>query len=116
MPANGWEAHFARLVAYKAAHGDCNVPAGRGKLVRGSAARQMGDWVKGQRKRKLKLDRGEPIRSERLVAERAARLTALGFVWDPPDRNARGLVGRHPGNRKVKFTGLTQNSQVDPAV
>ena len=46
---------------------------------------RLGNWVDKQRVRKRKLDRGEP--SEGMTAERAARLTALGLVWDPPRRN-----------------------------
>jgi hypothetical protein len=69
-----WEAQLARLVAYKAAHGDCSVPKGWAEDPR------LGTWVKMQRQRKRKLDRGEP--SEGMTAERAARLTALGFAWN----------------------------------
>jgi hypothetical protein len=69
-----WEAQLARLAAYKAAHGDCNVPTGWAEDSR------LAIWVKMQRKRKKKLDRGEL--SEGMTAERAARLMALGLVWD----------------------------------
>jgi hypothetical protein len=72
----GWEAQLARLVGYKAAHGDCNVPH------RWAEDPQLGTWVNNQRARKRKLDRGEP--SAGMTASRAARLTALGFEWDPP--------------------------------
>ena len=41
---------------------------------------RLGRWVNTQRTLKRKLDRGEP--SEGMVAERAARLEALGLVWD----------------------------------
>ena len=75
-----WEVQLARLAAYKAAHGDCNVPEGWAENPR------LGSWVTNQRHRKRKLDRGEP--SAGMTAERAARLTALGFVWDP-DHNSR---------------------------
>jgi hypothetical protein len=68
-----WEAQLARLAAYKAAHGDCKVPWGWTEDPRLSV------WVVMQRVRKKKLDRGEP--SHGVTAERAARLTALGFVW-----------------------------------
>jgi hypothetical protein len=71
---SGWEAQFARLVAYKAAHGDCSVP------IKGWAEDpRLGRWVSNQRMLKRKLDRGES--SEGMTAERAARLTAIGFVW-----------------------------------
>jgi hypothetical protein len=77
-----WETQLARLVAYKAEHGDCNVPQGWVKDLR------LGRWVADQRKRKRKLDRGEP--SEGMTAERETRLTALGFTWDGPN------IGGHP--------------------
>jgi hypothetical protein len=38
-----WEAQFARLAAYKAAHGDCKVP------VRWAEDKQLGMWVSKQR-------------------------------------------------------------------
>jgi hypothetical protein len=49
-----WEAQLARLAAYKAAHGDCNVPKGWAGNSR------LATWVSDQRKLKKKLDRGEP--------------------------------------------------------
>ena len=70
-----WEEKLVRLEAYKAVHGDCNVP------LRWADDKQLGKWVVHQRGRKRKLDRGEP--SKGMTAERAARLTALGFVWEP---------------------------------
>ena len=70
-----WEEKLVRLEAYKAVHGDCNVP------LRWADDKQLGKWVVHQRGRKRKLDRGEP--SKGMTAERAARLTALGLVWDP---------------------------------
>ena len=70
-----WEAQFARLAAYKAAHGDCAVPWDWAEDPR------LGSWVRRQRRGKWKLDRGEPA-SEGMTAERAARLMALGFTWD----------------------------------
>ena len=71
-----WEVQLARLAAYKAEHGDCSVP------VRGAEDPRLGTWVHTQRVLKRKLDRGEP--SKGMTAARAARLTALGLVWDPP--------------------------------
>ena len=74
---SGFEAQLARLAAYKAAHGDCNVPQ------RWAEDPQLGKWVSDQRNYKRKLDRDEI--NPRMTAERAARLTALGFAWDPPN-------------------------------
>jgi hypothetical protein len=90
-PAHGpreaaWEAQLARLAAYKAARGDCSVPQGTHP--------PLGTWVSNQRALKRKLDRGE--HSFGMTAERAARLTALGLVWNPghdpssaPQRDAK---------------------------
>jgi hypothetical protein len=69
-----WEAQLARLSAYKVAHGDCSVPA------RWAEDPRLGKWVDNQRAGKRKLDRGEPCQG--MTAERAARLDALGFVWE----------------------------------
>ena len=69
-----WEVQLARLAAYKAEHGDCNVPA------RWAEDPRLGSWVVTQRQGKKALDRGEA--TERMTAARAARLEALGFVWD----------------------------------
>jgi hypothetical protein len=63
-----------QLAAYKAAHGDCNVTRGWAEDPR------LGRWVMTQRRGKRKLDRGES--SDGMTAERAARLTSLGFAWE----------------------------------
>jgi hypothetical protein len=68
-----WEAQFARLVAYKAAHGDCNVPRGWAEVP------ELANWVHTQRTQKKRLGRSE---CSHVTAERTARLMALGFVWD----------------------------------
>jgi hypothetical protein len=75
-----WEAQLARLAAYKTAHGDCKVPR------RWAEDPRLGRWVTDQRQHKRKLDRGEP--SHGMTAERAAKLTALGFCWEAS--NSRG--------------------------
>jgi hypothetical protein len=68
-----WEGSFARLAAYKDAHGHCSVPKGWAEDSR------LGSWVSKQRARKKALDRGEP--SQGMTAARVARLEALGFIW-----------------------------------
>ena len=70
----GWEAQLAKLEAYKQKYGDCNVPA------RWAEDPKLGSWVHCQRKLKKALDRGEP--SKGMAAARAAKLDALGFVWE----------------------------------
>jgi hypothetical protein len=72
-----WEAQLARLAAYKAAHGDCNVPWSRAEYP------GLGRWANSQRVYKKRLDRGEP--SPGMTAERAAKLEALGLAWEVSD-------------------------------
>ena len=78
----GWEAQLARLAAYKAEHGDCNVPKDWAEDPK------LGKWVDTQRKFKRKLDRGEP--SEGMTAARAVKLDALGFKWNSRNAAANG--------------------------
>jgi hypothetical protein len=68
-----WEAQLARLAAYKAAYGDCNV------LRRWAEEPPLGRWIGKQRVCKKALDRGDP--SPGITAARAAKLEALGFAW-----------------------------------
>jgi superfamily II DNA or RNA helicase len=56
-----WEKMFAELVAFKEAHGHCNVLVESGPL---------GQWVHTQRQRCK-------------IPERRARLNAIGFCWNP---------------------------------
>jgi hypothetical protein len=84
----GWGAQLARLAAYKAAHGDCNVPQCWAKDLK------LGRWVSDQRAFKRKLDHGEP--SKGMTAERAARLTALGLVWELGHKGG----GTRPNNKE----------------
>jgi hypothetical protein len=80
-----WELHLASLRAYKNTHGDCNVP------TRWAEEPGLGAWVSMQRKRKKALDRGEP--SEGMTAAWAAKLDALGFVWEGSARRTRDETG-----------------------
>lgn len=61
-----WEKMFASLKLYKDLHGDCLVPQ------RYEPNKELGVWVSNQRSRYLK---------GQLSAERAKKLTSLGFVW-----------------------------------
>jgi hypothetical protein len=74
--SNRWEAQLPLLVAYKAKHGDCNVPENWAEDL------SLGEWVGRQRSGKRKMDRGEP--GNGMTAERAARLDAIGFAWELP--------------------------------
>jgi hypothetical protein len=69
----GWEANRTKLEAYKASHGDCNVPAGW------ASDPALGNWAMQQRHRKKKLDRGDPRPG--ITAARVAKLDELGFEW-----------------------------------
>ena len=77
----GWEAQLARLAAYKAEHGDCNVPQGWPEDPK------LGRWVSMQREGKRQLDRSEP--SGGMTAARAAKLESLVFAWAPKVNRAR---------------------------
>ena len=57
-----WKAQLERLAAYKAAHGDTNVPRNYAEDP------SLGRWVSKQRHFKRKLDNGENI--EGMMAER----------------------------------------------
>lgn len=62
-----WEGRYARLVAWKRAHGHCVVPIVQGEL---------GTWVSKQRQLKK---RGK------LGADKVAALDRLGFTWSTAD-------------------------------
>ena len=59
-----WDKMFAELVAYKEAHGHCNVPQANGSL---------GAWCTTQRVRR---------KQGKLSPERIAQLDTLGLCWD----------------------------------
>lgn len=63
-----WDEHFGELLAYKQAHGNCDVPA------KWSQNRYLAAWVATQRKL---YDKG------RLLPERTKRLELLGFNLEP---------------------------------
>jgi hypothetical protein len=60
-----WDERYGELLAYKAEHGDTNVPV--------NWKTGLGQWVSGQRKAKRK---GE------LSIEKVNRLTETDFIWD----------------------------------
>jgi hypothetical protein len=72
----GWEAQLAKLKVYERRHGDCNVPQ------RWAEDPLLGRWAMRQRACKKAMDRGDP--SHGMAAVRAAKLEALGFVWELP--------------------------------
>ena len=62
-----WEHMFAELIAYKLAHGDCNVPQ------KWADNPKLGIWCSGQR---------QAYKANELSADRIARLDQLGFIWN----------------------------------
>jgi hypothetical protein len=63
-----WDIRLGELKAYKAAHGDCNVPQSYAENP------QLGSWVPIQRQLK---------RQGSLSEDRWRRLDEIGFDWDP---------------------------------
>jgi hypothetical protein len=61
-----WKARFDELLAYKKAHGDCNVPA------KWSENQQLGNWVSMQRQLK---------KQGQLAPECLMLLEENGFIW-----------------------------------
>ena len=70
-----WDSWLVWLVAYKPAHGDCNVPSGWAEEL------ALARWVNHQLAYTKKLDRGDP--NLHIIAAGAAKLDTLGFVWVP---------------------------------
>ena len=65
-----WEDMFAELVAYRAKHGDCNVPSHWPENPK------LAFWVQGQR---------QHGRLNTLTQDRLERLDKIGFVWSMRD-------------------------------
>jgi superfamily II DNA or RNA helicase len=60
-----WDKMYAELMAYKEAHGCCNVPR---------SSSSLGTWCSTQRMRR---------KEGYITSEQIARLDAIGFCWDP---------------------------------
>ncbi|KAJ1449276.1 helicase associated domain-containing protein [Pelagophyceae sp. CCMP2097] len=69
--ADGWDAHFEALLAYRAAHGGCAVP----KIFAAADGTKLGLWVNTQRK---------SYKAGNMCTERVERLEAVAFVWSVP--------------------------------
>ncbi len=65
-----WDERYGQLIAYKQAHGDCNVPEGW------KVNPKLAIWCQTQR-------RIFKNRVYKLSSDRINRLEQLGFVWDP---------------------------------
>jgi hypothetical protein len=83
--ATGWEAQLTKLEAYKRKRGDCNVPWGWAEDPR------LGKWISNQRAYKKNMDHG--VRNPGMTAARAAKLKALGFVWEGSNTDDAGWEG-----------------------
>ena len=68
---DAWTARYHELVAYKAEHGDCNVP-------RSYANQTLGRWVNTQRK---------AFKNGKLSDERVRKLDDIGFEGEPRKKN-----------------------------
>jgi hypothetical protein len=68
-----WDGRLMEIAKYKKDHGH---------FPRIKDSPQLGRWLEKQRGLKRKLDKGE--HAEGMTSERAAKLAALGCVWDPP--------------------------------
>lgn len=66
-----FEDMFSRLEAYKAEHGDCNVPQKHDD-------RELSSFVFGLRAKMVRLKKGHPVR---MSQEQIGRLDDLGFQW-----------------------------------
>jgi hypothetical protein len=68
-----WEAHYARLVGYAAAHGgDTRVPRGASAP---EDVRALGEWLNQQKRQRA---------AGKLAREREENLEALGVTWSTP--------------------------------
>ncbi|KAJ1445158.1 helicase associated domain-containing protein [Pelagophyceae sp. CCMP2097] len=91
--ADGWDAYFELLTAYRAAHGDCAVPY-RFAVADGA---MLGAWVIRQR---FAYKAGE------LHPERAKRLEAVAFVLGAYARRDAIIEVLHPrGDCAARFAG-----------
>ncbi|KAJ1447419.1 helicase associated domain-containing protein [Pelagophyceae sp. CCMP2097] len=77
--ADGWDAHFELLQAYRKAHGDCAVP----QTFATADGTKLGWWVNKQR---------TSYKAGELSPERVERLEAVGFAW----RVERRALGTDP--------------------
>jgi hypothetical protein len=82
---------------YTRRHDDCSVPWGWAEDP------PLGVWVHNQRRQKKKLDRGEP--SEKMTAARAAKVEALGFVWE---LSPAALSKQYPKEERAWSLGSSQ--------
>jgi hypothetical protein len=68
--AADWEEGFKETLEYKNQHGEPNAP----RSYISSSGFRLGQWLSRQR---------TIYKSQKILPERAARLEAVGFIWDP---------------------------------
>eukprot|EP00980_Cylindrotheca_fusiformis_P009645 scaffold2134_cov93-Cylindrotheca_fusiformis.AAC.7 len=70
-----WEERLNDLAEYRRVFGDCNVP---------TKSKQLGNWVKCQRRQYKKYVRGD--KTSTMTVDRIQRLNQLGFCWEVRSR------------------------------
>ena len=90
-----WKNRFQQLVAYKLAHGDCNVS-------KSYKDKSLHAWVRTQREGKKDFDKKKP--GCRMTQERVDALNSIGFQW---------VVGHQPNDAawEEMFQALMQYKQ-----
>ena len=93
-----WKNRFQQLVAYKLAHGDCNVP-------QSYKDKSLHAWVRTQREAKKEFDKaGDNKKGCKMTQERIDALNSVGFQW---------VVGHQPNDAawEEMFQALMQYKQ-----
>ena len=89
-----WDERFGELEAYKAEHGDCDVP------TRWSENLELATWTDNQRS---KHKRGQ------LSVDRVNRLEEIGFAWDQ-----RGVLWRNMFSELRAYKAVHEDCDVPP--
>lgn len=89
-PAESWDKRFNELAAYRAEHGNSNIPVNSGKL---------GRWVKNQR---------AVYQEGKLAQDRIDRLNSLDFEW----RRLEGRGNKNNARKQERKTDVYEWSQI----
>ena len=90
-----WNEALAELKRYKEKHGDCMVNTVQSTIRIGNSTRNLGQWVKRQRKEYKKYDNGE---KNNLTEDRINKLNDIGFDFSPPVGGSKGKKERKASN------------------
>ena len=97
---DAWIKRYNELLAYKAAHNNCNVPS------RWKHNPQLGQWVKNQRERYRLFEKGKQTC---MTKDRIIMLQYIGFQWSlRPDLSRDGRTARWA----QRFAELKQYKQI----